>query len=593
MIAAPQKARGSFSSIQVKLVLAFLLVSVLPMLVAAQLASKVVSDAFEENVQTWLRETSVYFLNNIIEQQQEAAGVARFLAEQEEIARRLRERNVPLPAPLVRLMDALGYDLIAIYDEDRKFIYQSRPITGIDRVPLNSDNSLYRVTLPDRSLVMAAGVRRFEVDNKPYFLVLGTWLDENFIGSMKALTSLELRLYFRRDGAFTELFSAQRGVGPQEPLPPAVERALLSGTETYYDPDADEGRYRGMYSAMRDNQGALVGAIFCGIKSRETLSGWLTRTNLFLSIFVIGTLLSVLAGIVVSRQLSRPLRSLGKGVQAITAGDFNQRVKVQGRDEVAELATAFNVMAARLGQLHELEAQLRRRDRLSALGEVAVGIAHEVRNPLGIIKTSAELVQKRAKLPPADEKLLNYVIDEVRRIDHLINEFLAFAKPAPPALRTVRPREVIERVGRFAEPELARKHIALTITDNATDAVVEGDEDQLFQASLNLILNAADAMPDGGRLSIALNVVDQDLRIDFSDTGHGISVDIQERIFNPFFTTKEKGTGLGLAKVFAVMESHRGHVDCRSAPGDGATFTLILPLSRRKPVDAAYHLAGG
>ena len=592
MTAEADPATPRFSSIQVKLVLAFLLVSLLPMLIAAELATRIVSNAFEQNVETWLRETSVYFLNNILEQQQQAAGVARFVTEQEDLATSLGQGSGAMPLPLVHLIDALGYDLIAMYDEKRHFIYMSRPIKDIERVPLVSDNSLYRVQLPDRSMVMAAGVRRFEIAGKPYFLVLGTWLDESFIGSMKTLTSLELRLYFRRDGEFTELFSAQGGAKANLPLPPEVSRALLRGADSFYDPDADGGEYRGMYGALRNNQGEVVGVIFCGLKARETLTGWLTRTNLFLSIFLSGAFLSVLAGILVSRRLARPLKSLARGVQAITAGEFDQRVAVQGEDEVAELATAFNVMAAQLGKMHGLEAQLRRRDRLSALGEVAVGIAHEVRNPLGIIKTSAELVQKKAKLPPSDDKLLTYVIDEVRRIDHLITEFLAFAKPTPPVLLPMRPRAVVERVGRFAEPELARQKIVLTFVDGAPDAVIAGDEDQIFQACLNLILNAADAMPDGGRLTVSFHVRDGELHIDLDDTGHGISAELQERIFNPFFTTKERGTGLGLAKVFAVMESHHGRVECRSTPGDGAIFTLTFPLSSRSFADAAHDPAG-
>jgi len=122
--------------------------------------------------------------------------------------------------------------------------------------------------------------------------------------------------------------------------------------------------------------------------------------------------------------------------------------------------------------------------------------------------------------------------------------------------------------------------------------MIEGDENQVFQACLNLILNAADAMPDGGGLTVTFHARDGELHIDFADTGHGISAELQERIFNPFFTTKERGTGLGLAKVFAVMESHHGRVECRSTPGNGATFTLIFPLSSRSLADAAYDPAG-
>ncbi|MEJ0069467.1 MAG: ATP-binding protein [Pseudomonadota bacterium] len=284
------------------------------------------------------------------------------------------------------------------------------------------------------------------------------------------------------------------------------------------------------------------------------------------------------AGVLVARRLTRPLRSLAGGVQAIAAGDYGQRVEAQGNDEVADLAIAFNRMAARLEDLHSLEAQLRRRDRLSALGEVAVGIAHEVRNPLGVISTSAELVKKRGELSPSDVKLLGYVIDEVRRINNLITEFLSFAKPNPPMLVPLKPIDVIKRVAEFCEPELSRHGIALTIEDEAPGALIDGDQDQLYQVSLNLILNAIDAMADGGGLIIRLFRTGGQLMIAFRDTGPGVPPDLQERVFNPFFTTKPNGTGLGLAKAYTILESHHGRIECSSPPGGGATFMLMLPL---------------
>lgn len=577
------------SSIQLKMVVAFLLVSLLPMLFAAELATRVVSAAFEKNVETWLHETSLYFLSNIVENQQEALTITRYLTEQHDIMQGLVD-DAKAPSPsLQRMLKAIGYDLLAVYDGDKHFLYASTPIERIDQVPLSSDNSLFRVQLANRELVMAAGVRRFEADGKPYFLVLGSWLDENFLSNLETVTSLELRLYYREDGKFSEFYSSRRGAMPHQTLPDEVKRVLLDGAPSYYDPEAENGQYRGMYSPLRNADGNVVGVIFCGLKSRETLNGWINTSNLFLSIFFTGTLLSVLAGIAVSRRLSGPLRSLARGVGAIADGDYDHRVAVQGSDEVAELAGAVNQLAVRLGQLHELEAQLRRRDRLSALGEVAVGIAHEVRNPLGIIKTSAELVQKRGHLPAADGKLLGYVVDEVRRIDSLIKDFLAFARPAPPALLPIRPIDVLNRVARFAAPELERHAVRLKLHDEVPTAVVEADENQLYQACLNLILNAVDAMPDGGTLTIALYSADNRLQIDFTDTGCGISSELQERIFNPFFTTKEQGTGLGLAKVFAVMESHGGSVECRSATGAGATFTLTLPFAGEKVSHVARH----
>jgi two-component system, NtrC family, sensor histidine kinase HydH len=242
-------------------------------------------------------------------------------------------------------------------------------------------------------------------------------------------------------------------------------------------------------------------------------------------------------------------------------------------------------MAEQLGKLHDLEAELRRKERLSALGQAAMVIAHEVRNPLGIIKTSTEVVRNRAKLGGAEEKMLGYVIDEVRRIETLVRDFLDFAQPKPPLKVEMPLRAVIDRVAAIAAPEFSRQKIQLAIEDSSGGATVLGDPDQLYQASLNLILNAIDAMPDGGTIQASVSAADETVWLTIRDEGAGVPEAIRQEIFNPFFTTKAKGTGLGLAKVQSVAEAHGGSTSCVCVPGRGAAFTITLP--RAKPGVAA------
>jgi signal transduction histidine kinase len=566
--------------IQLKLVIAFLLVSLVPMMIAALLTARVVSHVFERNIETWLTETSSFLLNEIVSSQREAAGLARFVVEHTSMASQLEAGARELPPPVAALLDVLGYDLVTVYSPERGILYATQPIKHLTRLPLGIESRLYQVEFEDRTAVMVGGVASFTVDDTPWFLVVGNWLDDKFVSNLAVMRSLEARLYYRQGGDFTEIYSAQ-GAAPSNPaLPRSVSDRLEAGPAILYEPAALGGAYRGIYRAVPDGDRQPAAIIFCGLRADRTVVGWLTETNLFLIIFVIGLALSVAAGVLMARRLTRPLRALAGGVQAIAAGDYDQRVIVLGDDEVADLATAFNRMTARLADLHMLEAQLRRRDRLSALGEVAVGIAHEVRNPLGVISTSAELVRKKGALAPADAKLLGYVIDEVRRINNLITEFLSFAKPTPPLLVPLKAIDVVKRVAEFCEPELGRQNVELAIIDDAPGAMVEGDQDQLYQAGLNLILNALDAMPDGGRLAIRLYRVEGQLRISFVDSGPGVPAELQERIFNPFFTTKPSGTGLGLAKSFSILESHGGRIEYADTPAGGAMFTLVLPLYR-------------
>ena len=184
--------------------------------------------------------------------------------------------------------------------------------------------------------------------------------------------------------------------------------------------------------------------------------------------------------------------------------------------------------------LRSLEAELRRKDRLSALGEVAVGIAHEIRNPLGTIKTSAELVRKREGISAGDVKLLGYVVDEVRRIDSLIDEFLSFARPSAPHMRRLPLSAVAQKVGDFCEPELSSHKVTLALTDDSEGAMVQGDEDHLFQAALNLVLNAIDAMAGGGSMEIRSWRDGKFAKLSFRDSGTGIPLEIAGKNLRSF-----------------------------------------------------------
>ena len=568
-------------SLQARLLLAFLIVGLVPMFFAAELASQVVTRAFEGNLKTWLNETSIYFLSSIADSQQEASDIARVLARQPELLQRLIDHDGEVP-PLVRdIIAGEGFRVLAIIDDRGGFVYSSVPMKSSERIRLGAAVTLYRVTTDKGNVSMVAAVEPFQSGGRQFQLLLGSWLDDDFFGRLGYLTSFDFRLYGAGSDGFHELYRSQGVADASHPLEPRIVAELRKPDAEVFDRQAAGGAFTGIYRPLRSDVGELQGVVFCGLRTHDWATAWVSRGNVFIIIFLTGTALSLLVGYGVSRRLARPLRSLATGVQAITAGDYHNRVEVEGNDEVAELAQAFNVMSQRLEQLHELESELRRRDRLSALGQVAAGIAHEVRNPLGIIRTSAELIRKRQRVAEGDQQLLQNVIDEVRRIDQLITDFLAFVRPESVILLPLRTSDVIARVTRFCEPELTVRGIALEVRDEAPDAWIDGDADALHQAALNVVLNAIDAMPGGGKLLIGQRIVGKFLYLRFSDSGPGLPEAVRERVFDPFFTTKPQGTGLGLAKVLSVMEGHRGSVECHNEAGGGATFEFILPLSRK------------
>jgi signal transduction histidine kinase len=568
-------------SIRNKLAIAFVLVSVLPMMAGAAVVARLITAAHDRTVAAWLGQTAAMIVAAIERAEDKAFDVARFLAE--------RPDATATDAPeATRLLDLLGYDLLALYSTVDGLLNASQPVQSIVPIPLTASSRLYQVTLPDRVVLAIAGAAPLPEPGAERFLIVGDWLDDRVAGDIGLVDSLDVRIYHRDAGNFGELF-AFSDTASSGRVPQTVLAALEQGESSVFTSAPLLGDDRAVYLAVRDEARQLIAVVLCGLRAGAAPAGLLSEAALFTALFLSGMVLSVLSAVPVAAGFTRRITRLRAGVRAVREGAYDHRIALPGDDELTDLADAVNRLAERLEVARREEEDRRRRQRLAALGEMAMGLAHEVRNPLGIIKTSADLLRRRAKLVAADDKLLGYVADEVARIDRLISEFMTFARPQPPVLGPVRPAEVVARVAELSQAEAKRCGITLTIDDQAPGAVLNADENQLVQACLNLVLNAIQAMEvAGGGLTIAISAAAtgagaRELRIAISDTGPGIAADVRERIFNPFFTTRASGTGLGLAKVHAIMRAHHGRVECDSVPGAGATFTLILPFPDPPP----------
>ena len=578
-------------SLRFRLILAFVLVSVPPMLAATYIGARLISDAFEANVEQWLEETSRFFAYGVTDTENEAERASKVVAARLEKLDIAAEGGKAALKDDFDLLQAVGYDVIQIYDEAHTTLYANRGFESLSPLPTSAKRGIFEINMSGERLLLAGAVSATRSGGKPAFLLLGSRLDQTYLNNIKVVTSLEVRL-FRRTARGLEAFAApvattQTSIPPSAILAGHIKSKLDAGEDIVFDQTVVDETYRAVYAALRGIDGQLAGVVFIGLETSESFFEQIGQWQLFSGIFIMGSLISVLTGLWMSGLLVRPLRALTRGVRAITSGDYESRVDEEGSQEFQELAAGFNGMAVQLRTLRGLEEELRRRDRLTALGEAAMVIAHEVRNPLGIIKTSTEVVRKRTMLAAADDKLLGYVVDEVRRIERLIREFLDFARPKSPAKVPIRLRALAERVTAGAAVELQKNHVQLSIAETTPEVDALVDIDQLHQALLNLVLNALDAMPGGGGITITISATETEAAITVSDTGTGIEADVAEKIFNPFFTTKAKGTGLGLAKVQHVAEAHGGAASCVSAPGKGASFTIRLP---RLTVDPARDL---
>ena len=238
-----------------------------------------------------------------------------------------------------------------------------------------------------------------------------------------------------------------------------------------------------------------------------------------------------------------------------------------------------NVFVLRdITEMTRLQADAQRNDRLAALGHLAAGVAHEVRNPLSTIKGVALYIARRMPLGGREEEAAQRMIDEVERLDRVVSELLDFARPG--SFETVQADlgEIIGRALRLAEADIKAKGIAVVQEMEPDFPVVKISPERLTQALLNLFLNAVQAMERGGTLRVSARTLPNALfSITVADTWPGIPAEIQASIFTPYFTTKPSGTGLGLAIVYQIAEGHGGRVSVGNAAGQGAEFILTLP----------------
>ena len=562
-------------SLQRKLVLAFWLVSVIPTMIAAELAATTLSQIFDSNVRIWLQESTKIVEDEISEILRDNARAAQlFLRYTQPPVDKLSVRHDRLTTDIA---DSMGIDVVALVrNSDHKVVFSTAAddiVRQISTAPKAVLQTLQIGGVPTGTVVSTFETEQAGVD---YKLVIATYLDNSFLTSVSDVHSLDLRLYLAKGEDFSEIFSSQRFEDHPAAVPEKIEQILRT---TKQPTEQFTSRFSGIYRPILNENGDLQGVIFSGLLRHTSLVGLVNQSNLFILIFILSSAASLAVGWLVSQRLTKPLRGLSNGVQAVIAGDYRQRLPVTGGDELAELSSTFNHMSERLGELQNLESQLRRRDRLHALGEVAMGLAHEIRNPLGIIKTATQLLHRRADLPETDKRHLQYVVSEVSRINDLITDFLDFAKPSAPLRTTQAARPLVDELAGFCAPELASHNIELRIDDQAPGATLYADARQLKQAGLNLIVNAIDAMPDGGQLTLGIHRDATHTLISVADTGQGIEPDMLERIFTPFVTTKASGTGLGLAKVFSIMENHDGRIECTSEKDAGATFTLYIPAN--------------
>ena len=392
---------------------------------------------------------------------------------------------------------------------------------------------------------------------------------------------------------------ARRG---RMPTDPALAGAINRGQRSIRFGQSGDGERRVFVYAPLHPGGRSPGAVRLAMRSGPLGARVAQAQNLILFYLVINVLILLLVGAyLLDRWMVRPVRRLTEATERVATGELTAYVDVQGQDALARLSKSFNRMVDRLAmsrsevdhrivelegvnlELNDARDAMVRAEKLASVGTLAAGVAHEVGNPLAAILGYVEILQGTAQNAD-DRDMLDRVHKEVLRINDIIRELLAYSRPAPEeALGSV--AVAIETVVSLIKPQPKMRDVEIQADVMPGLPAVALSEAKLQQVLLNLCLNAADAMPDGGRLTIVARPADEEdlVMVTVADQGMGIAPDKLPRVFDPFFTTKDPGagTGLGLSIVDRILQDHGGEIRVDSVVGEGTTFTLALPVFGR------------
>jgi signal transduction histidine kinase len=393
----------------------------------------------------------------------------------------------------------------------------------------------------------------------------------------------------------TSFFSTEYSSAPllAEPLSSEPETADRATDSTLKDPDLPWFRINWEIKALVPIACVLLGGMLLFLLA--TLSWRDPERHMVLlvagagAVAICGALLVVL-----TYTVQRPMVELQQKIARLGSGDLSVAVSFSHRnDEIGDLGRNFNQMVQQLRESRtEIErlhrTQMSRAEHLATLGELATGLAHEIRNPLAGIAGVIEIIGRDLPSTSPARSVVKDVRQEIARINHIVTDLLQTARPHPPKVHKSDLNTTVEHAVMLGRQQALAKSIEISLVKDPSLPEVEHDSDQIHQLLLNLLLNALQAIDLDGKIKVSVRQHGTAAVVEVSDNGRGIAPDHLPNIFRPFYTTKGDGTGLGLSLARRIVEDHHGRIDVTSGVGQGTTFAVVLPLQKATaPVSAA------
>jgi len=560
--------------LQRKVVLVVLIIILVPTLVAGAVSASWISGRMDASIERWVREAGQVNANWLATVNNNGRLFADLLDQVVRGRPQFVAGRSPIPRRLQPLARELGISLVQVFDPDGKRIYAS-PAVELEAVwEPGQAEAVLKATQGGKSLLAAVTIVRYPKSSpRHYRLVLGTLFDKELLARLGRMSGMKTRIFYPRQGDFAKAFSEEER--PLRLRLPAEAYAQLRQRQQYYSDRAEEGGYWGLYAPVIDASGRVEAVLFSGL-ARHGGDRFLTdQAAVALAVALLGGVLATVTGLLLSRLVVRPVQYLRDGVMKVAAQDFRASVPVETRDELGELARAFNAMAATLRAARDEQRTEFQRDKIAALGELSLAMAHEIRNPIGVIHTASKLLEKTDN-PDKRGELHRMIREESLRLDQFLRDFQQLARHRKPQFSLLDPAAPLERALQLM---LAGRDGFTLQRDYAHDGCrVRGDAELLQQAWTNLLRNALEAMEGAGTLYVGSALEGGEVVLYLEDSGPGIPVELLPRLFEPFYTTKEQGSGLGLTLANTLAEACGARLDLVPDSRHGARFSMRLAV---------------
>jgi two-component system nitrogen regulation sensor histidine kinase NtrY len=517
-------------------------------------------------------------------------GTSSDFAEYFDLARVMAENH---QLDFLEIIDGRG-TIVSSAQWPAKFGY---PEPSFESLSTSNDQSpfLKLEELQDSTALGFFAARAIRVGERSVYVVGGRRLDKNFLLALDLPADTRVLLYQNRGDHFSPdlLLDPAAGTSPADPARPAEKFAPLIDAVRKYDQEisglvdwtsdrADEEVFHAIPLRGVGKDRPLLGILLIGNSRRSYVELKRRIRDSALLVGGGGIVLAILLSSWASARVTRPVEQLARAARDVTSGNWNASVQVEGHDEVAQLAKSFNRMTSELLAQKERLVQT---ERVAAWRELARRLAHELKNPLFPLQLTVEnLIRAREQSPEIFEEIFREssqtLLAEISNLKGIIGRFSEFSKMPQPQLQRVQVNEIVEAVARLFQAQFqvqGREAIHCEMQLDRRLEPIAADPELLHRALSNLVLNAMDAMPNGGTLTLRTRRDDGKVAIEVCDTGSGLTREECERIFTPYYTSKQHGTGLGLAIVQSVVSDHGGRISVQSEPRKGTAFVIELP----------------